>query len=240
MKVLPTLNIQNGRIVPALENGPATDRQPIEAIEILLDAGCCRFALVDVDAARGTGSNRNVLGSLIRRIRQSGTKVCIQVGGGICSSDHAQHYLNQGATWLLVGTVLHRYPVVVDQLMARFQDHLIASVDARAGEVQIAGRRESRGLLATVLAESIRERGFKRLLFADIPLHPEADPDFQTAKEICERTHLSVFMGGSIRTQAHLAQAEELRGLQGVHIDISYLLESPRMLLSPASSCAQE
>ena len=233
MKVHPTLNIQNGRVVPALANGPLTEKSPIEVIEVLLNLGCCRFALVDVDGARGTGSNREVIGALIRRIRQSGSKVCIQVGGGICSSDHAQHYMNQGATWLLLGTALHRYPVVVDQLLARFQDHLIASVDARAGEVQIEGRREARGVLAATMAENIRERGFKRLLFADIPMDGDSAPDFQTAREICARGRLPVFMGGSIRSQEHLAQAETVRGLQGVLLDVSYLLASPKMFLMP-------
>lgn len=237
MKVLPTLNIQNGRVTPALENGSSTDRKPVEVIETLLAAGCCRFALVDVDAARGTGSNRGLIGDLMRRIRQSGSKVCIQVGGGICSSDHAQYYLNQGATWLLVGTALHRYPVVVDQMLARFQDHLMASVDARAGEVQINGRRESRGVLATAMAETIRERGFKRLLFADIPTEQDADPDFQTARKICDRTHMPVFMGGNFRLQTHLAQADEIRGLQGVLIDVTCLLDSPKMIVLPDTPC---
>lgn len=238
MKVLPTLNIQHGRVLSALENGSSTGLSPVDVVETLLDRGCCRFALVDVDAARGMGSNREVLGSLMRRIQRSGSKVCIQVGGGICSSDHAQYYLNMGATWLLVGTVLHRYPAVVEQMLARFQDHLMASVDARAGEVQIGGRRESRGVLAATVAENIRERGFKRLLFADIPLDQEADPDFQTARDICDRARMPVFMGGSIRSRVHLTQAQEVRGLQGVLVDVDYLLDPQQSLPLSASPCA--
>lgn len=238
MKVLPTLNIQNGRVVPSFANGSASDRAPLEVLDRLLDQGCCRFALVDVDAARSQGSNRELIGTLIRHIRQSGSKVCIQVGGGICSSDQAQLFLNQGATWLLVGTVIHRYPVVVDQLLARFQDHLMATVDAREGDVQIAGRREAKKLKASAMAENIRELGFRRLLFADIPTHDTADPDFRTAQDICERTRMPVFMGGSLRSQAHLSRAEEIRGLQGVFLDALDLIDSPKMLLQPTSPCA--
>jgi phosphoribosylformimino-5-aminoimidazole carboxamide ribonucleotide (ProFAR) isomerase len=210
----------------------------MEIVDALLAQGCCRFALVDVDAARSQGSNREVIGNLIRYIRKSGSKVCIQVGGGICSSDHAQHYLNLGVTWLLVGTVLHRYPLVVDQLLARFQDHLMASVDARCGEVHISGRRESKGLRAGELAESIRDRGFKRLLFADIPAEATSDPDFQTARDICERARIPVFMGGSIRSQAQLKQAEDVRGLQGVFVDALYLMDSHKSIQMPADPCA--
>ena len=238
MKVLPTLNIQNGRIVPGIDGGPTTDRKPVEVIEALLDAGCCRFALVDVDAARGTGSNRETIGNLVRRIRKPGFKVCIQVGGGICSSDHAQYFLDLGVTWLQVGTALHRYPGVVDQMLARFQDHLMASMDARAGEVRIDGRRKPQGVTATALAESIRERGFRRLLFADIPAEQTADPDFQTAQSICDRTHMPLFMGGSLRSEAHLALAGAIRGLQGVLVDVNYLLDSPKMMKLPAGPCA--
>lgn len=210
----------------------------MEVVDALAAQGCCRFALVDVDAARNQGSNREVVGSLIRRIRQTGHKACIQVGGGICSSDHAQHFLNLGATWLLVGTVLHRYPVVVDQLLARFRDHLMASVDARRGEVRISGRREAKGVRAATMAENVRDLGFKRLLFADIPAEHEAHPDFQTAKDICDRARIPVFMGGSIRSQAHLREAEEVRGLQGVFVDALYLLESSRTVQLPADPCA--
>lgn len=238
MKVLPTLNIQNGRVVPAFAESPLVDKPAMEVVDLLLNEGCCRFALVDVDAARSQGSNRELIGTLIRRIRQANSKVCIQVGGGICSSDHAQHFLNMGATWLLVGTVLHRYPMVVDQLLARFRDHLMASVDARGGEVQIAGRQESRRLRASAMAEGIRDRGFKRLLFADIPMAAEADPDFDTAKDICERTRMPVFMGGSIRSTSHLSRAEGVRGLQGVFLDALYLVDSPKMISLQTSSCA--
>lgn len=238
MKVLPTLNIQSGRVVPAFASGHVADRLPLEVVDRLLDQGCCRFALVDVDAARSQGSNRELVGALIRHILKSGNKVCIQVGGGICSSDHAQHFLNLGATWLLVGTVLHRYPVVVDQLLARFQDHLMATVDARDGEVQIAGRRENGKLKASAMAESIRSLGFRRLLFADIPTNEASDPDFQTARDICERTRMPVFMGGSLRSQAHLSEAEEIRGLHGVFLDALYLIDSPKMILLPTSPCA--
>ncbi len=238
MKVLPTLNIQNGRVVPALTLDTVAERAPMEVVESLLDQGCCRFALVDVDAARNRGSNREVIGNLIRRIQQSGTKMCIQVGGGICSSDHAQHFLNQGATWLLVGTVLHRYPVVVEQLLARFRDHLMASVDACDGEVRIAGRQEAKGLRACDVAENIRNMGFKRLLFGDIPVNAASEPDFSTAKAICDRARIPVFMGGSLRTQSHLAQAEDVRGLHGVFLDSLQLLDSPKLFSLSNSPCA--
>ena len=36
----------------------------------------------------------------------------------------AQFFLDNGATWLTVGTILQRSPVMVEQLLARFREHL--------------------------------------------------------------------------------------------------------------------
>ncbi len=108
-----------------------------------MDQGCHHLCLLDVDAARSKGHNRELISRIMHRFRQPGAKVCIQVGGGIRSSDQAQFFLDQGATWLLVGTILHRSPLIVDQLLARFSEYLTAAIDARAGFVKASGWDES-------------------------------------------------------------------------------------------------
>ena len=97
-------------------------REPCDLLDVLLDQGCHRLALVDVDAAGGQGHNRDLIAGIMRRFHQGNAKVCIQVGGGIRSSDQAQFFLDNGATWIVVGTVIQRSPLVVDQLLARFRD----------------------------------------------------------------------------------------------------------------------
>ncbi len=238
VKILPTLNIRNGRVIPVVGSDPQEERSPLDVVDTLLEQGCSHFALVDVDAALNQGNNRELLGTVMHRIQRSHSRVCIQVGGGICNSDLVQHFLDLGATWVLLGTVLHRYPTVVDHLLARFREHLTASVDSRGGEVQAFGQRKPQGLQAWAMAERIRDSGFKRILFVDIPVTPSAEPDFQTAKAVCEHTHIPVFMGGSIRSLDHLAQAKRLQGLQGVFIDALQILNSPEMIAAPASPCA--
>jgi hypothetical protein len=45
-------------------------------------------------------------------------------------------------------------------------------------------------------------------------------------------------MGGSIRSQAQLKQAEDVRGLQGVFVDALYLMDSHKSIQMPADPCA--
>ncbi len=236
MKVLPTLQIQNGCLAPSagFECAPA---DPMAVAISLLERGCHRLCLLDVDAARSQGHNRELISRIMHRFRQTAHKTCIQVGGGIRSSDQAQFFLDQGATWLLVGTILHRSPLIVDQLLARFREQLTAAIDARAGQVQASGWSESSRLSPQEAAGRIREQGFRRILFSDIPEGPDGPPDFPTATRISEHGRLPLLMGGSIRSARHIAQAAEVPGLHGVLVDPRLVLEAPDLLDTQAPAC---
>jgi phosphoribosylformimino-5-aminoimidazole carboxamide ribotide isomerase len=229
LKILPTLHLQNGLAVPLFgaSQGP---RDPSGLVDILFDRGCHRLALVDVDAAGGQDHNRGLIVGIMRQFHKRNAKVCIQVGGGIRSSDQAQFFLDNGATWIVVGTVIQRSPLVADQMLARFRDCLTAGLDARAGEIQSSGWREPAPLKPDAAAQRIREHGFKRILFIDIPSSPEAEPDFETARVISRNAHVPLFMGGTVRTREHLKLAAEVPGLQGVAVDVLRLLEDPDLL----------
>lgn len=238
LKVLSTLNFQNGCVVPTLASSANAGLSPEKVLDELLARGCCRFDLVDLDAARNQGNNRNLIANAIRRIRSANAKVCIQVGGGIRSSDQAQFFMDAGATWLVVGTVLHRFPMIVDQLLGRFRENLVASMDVRAGEVLSSGGLASAGVSAVSMGLRIRDLGFRRILFTEVPLDPSSEPDFATVQAICERTHVPVFLGGAIRTQAHVNIASEIRGLHGVLVDAATLLELPEIIRASAPACS--
>ncbi len=226
MKILPTLNIQNGMAVPIVGDGS----EPADLLALvtrLLELGSHRLALVDVDAARGHGNNRELIARAIQRFHAGRPKACIQVGGGIRSSDQAQFFLDNGATWLTVGTILQRSPVMVDQLLARFREHLTAAVDAREGEVLASGWGGTSGQKLTAAGGRIAEFGFKRLLFMDIPQAAGAQPDFASARLLAQHSRLNLYMGGSIQRAEHLAQAREIPAIQGVAVDGLLLRDDP-------------
>ncbi len=237
MKVLPTLNLQQGRVVPTL-GAHSHDIAPMDLVAKLLSHGVTRLALVDVDAARGTGHNRELIGRILKACHQQAPPVCVQVAGGIRSSDQAQYFVDQGANWLVVGTILHKSPLMVESLVARFQRHLTAAIDARGGEVHCSGWVDQAGMRAQSLATKIQAYGFKRLLFVDIPQEENASPDFATAKDISDASRLPLLMGGSIYSWEHLQAAIAVTGLQGVLVDSLLFMEDPRLLEHISTACA--
>lgn len=238
LKIYPTLNLQHGCVVPTTGPAEACAESPLDIAAQLLDEGATRMALVDVDAALGKGNNRDLIAQILQRCHARGRKVCIQVAGGIRSSDQAQFFIDQGAAWLVAGTILHKSPLVSEQLMARFQPFLLAAIDARGGKAHRSGWVDTASLSARDLALRAKDYGFKRLLFVDIPEEPGSEPDFSTAQELAEATGLPLVMGGSITTSRHLDAAHTHFGLKGALVDALLFQNDPGLLALLQAACA--
>lgn len=230
LKIYPSLNLQQGHVVSTAWPSDSSFPLPMDLAEQLLDGGATRLSLVDVDAAMGRGNNRDLIGQILQRCRTRDRKICIQVAGGIRSSDQAQFFIDQGATWLVVGTILHKSPMVSEQLMARFPSFLSAAIDARAGLVHRSGWADPTTQSALDLALRAKAYGFRRLVFVDIPEDPTADPDFQTAQELAAATGLPLLMGGSLTAPHHLEAVYSKPGLQGALVDALLFHQNPRLL----------
>jgi len=103
--------------------------------------------LIDLDAARGEGSNRAMVRAICARLP-------CQVGGGIRSPDDARAMLDAGARRVIVGSALFTADGVDAAAAARFSevagaDRLIAAVDTRGGRIAVRGWKTMLDLTAT-------------------------------------------------------------------------------------------
>jgi phosphoribosylformimino-5-aminoimidazole carboxamide ribotide isomerase len=238
LKIYPTLNLQHGRVVSTAGQEDICSPAPLDLAERLMNEGATRLALVDVDAAMGRGNNRELIGQILQRCRARDHKVCVQVAGGIRSSDQAQFFIDHGAKWLVAGTILHKSPMVSEQLMARFQSFLTAAIDARGGMVHRSGWVDTTSLSALELAQRAKAYGFRRLLFVDIPEDAGADPDFQTALNLATTTGLPLVMGGSLTSPHHLEAIYAHHGLKGALVDGLLFHQNPKLLAFLQATCA--
>jgi phosphoribosylformimino-5-aminoimidazole carboxamide ribonucleotide (ProFAR) isomerase len=242
LKIFPTLNIQQGRVIPTFgERGPSP-LAPTEILDRLLEHGCTHLSLVDVDAAQNKGNNRELLGHLLRQIQSRPHRPCVQVAGGIRSSDQCSFLVDHGATWLVVGTLLQKSSLVVEQLVGRFQNHLTAGIDARGGQVHCSGWAQGSeggtGVSAREMALRAKAYGFKRLHFVDIASAGNNLPDFETARVIQEAARLPLLMGGTLTSRAHLEAARATRILHGGLVDALLFVDDPELLGLLQPACA--
>lgn len=125
--IVPSIDLQGGQAV-----------QLIGGKEKAIDAGdpfpiAERFgrvgeiAVIDLDAAMGTGSNRELVEGLCARFR-------CRVGGGIRDLETARRWLDAGAEKIILGTAAT--PELLSQLP---RERVIAALDAVEGEVVVEG-----------------------------------------------------------------------------------------------------
>lgn len=131
--IIPSIDISGGRTVQLVGGeAQAIDAgDPIPWLERFRVAG--EVAVVDIDAARGDGSNADQIASLC-------AQAPCRVGGGIRDYETAVRWLDAGAAKIVIGTAAQP-----DLLRRLPKARLIAALDARDGDVVTHGWRTSTG-----------------------------------------------------------------------------------------------
>jgi phosphoribosylformimino-5-aminoimidazole carboxamide ribotide isomerase len=137
--LIPSIDLLGGQIVQ-LEQG---ERLRYASRDV--DAWVERFSafpivqLIDLDAARGTGNNRDLVLNIARRLP-------CQVGGGIRTPAAASALIDAGSQRVIIGSALFTDTAVNTSQAQVFSRavgsaHLVAAVDARGPSVVVGGWR---------------------------------------------------------------------------------------------------
>ena len=137
--IIPSIDLVRGRAVQLIGGeAEAIDAgDPIPILDRFSIAG--EVAVIDIDAARGEGSNEAIIRDLCRRTP-------IRVGGGIRDAETALAWLDAGASKVIIGTAAT--PEMLSQLPA---ERVIVALDSRDGRVVKHGWR-------TDTADSVLDR----------------------------------------------------------------------------------
>jgi phosphoribosylformimino-5-aminoimidazole carboxamide ribotide isomerase len=206
--LIPSIDLQNGRIVQLVQG----ETLAISSDDI--DGWTARFSafplvqVIDLDAAKGTGSNRGLVRYICGRLS-------CQVGGGVRTADDAAAAIDAGACRVIVGSALYTRTGVDATAAARFStaigsERLIAAVDGLGGRVAVHGWKTTLdlpvveamaalepfagGFLATLIDGEGRMGGL----------------DLEAATRLRRATKLPLIVAGGVRG---LAEVDRLHGL---------------------------
>ena len=103
MIAIPAVDLREGACVQLVGGEYADERvrlaDPVAVARDWARFGFRRLHVVDLDAATGRGSNREIVADLLRD-----TSVALQIGGGVRSETQIEELLASGATAVVVGT----------------------------------------------------------------------------------------------------------------------------------------
>lgn len=168
MDLLPAIDILDGKAVRLAKGDynavTVYNDSPVAQAVLFKEQGARWIHVVDLNGAR-SGVPENI--ALIEQIiRETGLK--IEVGGGIRSLETIERLAKAGVSRVVLGTTLVTDQEFAKQALASFPDLLTAGIDAKNGEVAVAGWREGAGVPAEELIAEVGKLGFKHLVYTDI------------------------------------------------------------------------
>ncbi len=209
--LIPSIDLMDGKIVQLVQG----ERKALEFLDsdtwIERFAGYSMVQLVDLDAAMGTGSNRDLLARFMSRLP-------CQVGGGIRSVAAAQDVLAAGARKIIVGSALVQGKNVNTAFAAELArtvgaDLVIAALDSRGGKVAVHGWRELADVTpVTMLRELEPYCGGFLYTHIDTEGLMQGIP-FDVVRELRRATSRQLIVAGGIRSQ------EEVDALDAMQVD---------------------
>lgn len=219
--LFPAIDLRRGRCV-RLEQGAADretqyDTDPFRVAEGFARAGAEWVHVVDLDAAFGEGSNRE----LIRRLA-SETSLRVQTGGGLRTEADLEDVLESAVRRAVIGTAAVENPQLVARAVERWGPERIAvGLDARGLRPAVRGWREESGADLFTLARSFVEMGLRTVIYTDISRDGMfAGPNLPTSLELAERSGAEVVVSGGVGGIADLAAiadaARDRAGIAGV------------------------
>ena len=124
---------------------------------------------------------------------------------GIRSLDTIARLADAGVSRIVLGTSLVADPAFAEAAAARYGGLLTAGIDAKGGEVAVAGWREGAGVAAEELARHVAQLGFRHLVYTDI-----ARDGMQTGVEAAAYVRMAEAFGHPVIASGGVAGVDDI------------------------------
>ena len=170
MLLIPAIDLKDGHCV-RLKQGDMDDatvfsEDPAAMARHWLAQGARRLHLVDLNGAvAGKPKNEAVIKSITAAV---GDDIPVQLGGGIRDLDTIERYLDDGITYVIIGTAAVKNPGFLHDACGAFPGHIIVGLDAKDGKVATDGWSKMTGDDVVDLAKKFEDYGVEAVIYTDI------------------------------------------------------------------------
>ena len=170
MLLIPAIDLKEGHCVRLkqgdMDQSTTFSEDPAAMARTWLNRGARRLHLVDLDGAFA-GQPKNEVA--IRKIlRQVGSEVDVQLGGGIRDLDTIERYLDAGLRYVIIGTAAVKNPGFLQDACTAFGGHIIVGLDAREGKVATDGWSKLTRHDVLDLGKKFEDYGVESIIYTDI------------------------------------------------------------------------
>lgn len=178
MLLIPAIDLKDGHCV-RLKQGDMNQatifsEDPGAMALHWLSQGARRLHLVDLNGAfAGKPKNELAVKSILLAVRefaeQNGIEeIPVQLGGGIRDLDTIEHYLDEGLSYIIIGTAAVKNPGFLHDACSAFPGQIIVGLDAKDGKVATDGWSKLSGHEVLDLAKKFEDYGCEAIVYTDI------------------------------------------------------------------------
>jgi phosphoribosyl isomerase A len=218
LQLLPAVDVSGGRAVQLVQGAAGSERVFGGAVESALRwqrAGARWVHVVDLDAAFGRGSNRELLTSVVAAL-----DIDVELSGGIRDDETLAAALATGCTRVNIGTAALERPEWCASVLAEYGERVAIGLDVRGTTLAARGWTRDGGDLYEVLAR-LDAAGCTRYVVTDVLRDGMLEgPNVELLRDVCARTDAAVVASGGVSSLDDLTAIAALTpvGVEGAII----------------------
>jgi phosphoribosylanthranilate isomerase len=215
LELLPAVDVADGQAVRLVQGEAGSETHygdPLTAALAWQSDGAEWVHLVDLDAAFGRGSNRELLADVVRRL-----DVQVELSGGIRDDESLGAALATGCRRINLGTAALEQPQWCAEAIAEHGDRIAVGLDVRGTTLAARGWTRDSGDLWDVL-ERLEREGCARYVVTDVTRDGTlAGPNLELLTSVAARTERPVVASGGVSSLDDLRAIAALvsHGIEG-------------------------
>jgi phosphoribosylformimino-5-aminoimidazole carboxamide ribotide isomerase len=221
MLLIPAIDLKDGHCVRLQQgdmNAATTfGEDPAAMARRWLAAGARRLHLVDLNGAfAGRPVNEAAVKSILAAV---GGVIPVQLGGGIRDLDTIERYLDDGLSYIIIGTAAVKSPGFLKDACSAFGGHIIVGLDAKEGKVATDGWSKLTGHEVVDLARKFEDYGVEAVIYTDIGRDGMMTGiNIDATVKLAQALSIPVIASGGLSNLADIEKlcAVEAEGVEGV------------------------
>lgn len=211
MIIFPAIDIKNGNCV-RLKQGKFDELDvyfddPVEVAKIWKEKGAKFIHIVDLDGAKD-GKSKNY--EIIKKIAEI-INIPIQVGGGIRTEEAIKNLLNAGVNRVILGTAAVNDEQFLKNMVEKYGDQIVVSVDAKDGIVAIDGWVNLSEINSIEFIKTLDAMGVKTIVYTDIAKDGMMQgPNFKIYEKVSNISDINVIASGGVSNLEDLERLKEM------------------------------
>jgi phosphoribosylformimino-5-aminoimidazole carboxamide ribotide isomerase len=221
MILIPAIDLKDGHCVRLkqgdMDQTTVFGEDPAAVARDWVNKGARRVHLVDLNGAfAGKPKNEAAIRKILKEV---GSEVDVQLGGGIRDLDTIERYLDAGLRYVIIGTAAVKNPGFLQDACTAFGGHIIVGLDAKDGKVATDGWSKLTGHEVVDLGKKFEDYGVESIIYTDIGRDGMLSGiNIEATVKLAQALSIPVIASGGLSNLEDIRQlcAVEDEGVEGV------------------------